>query len=238
MNLIKNDEKWFYLNFACDSGLLTVQELGLYAYLLRRVDHKKGYAYPSYEELLNNLNITSRNTLAKYIQGLEEKGFIARRREGMGLANSYYFMHYDEIPTDNMIKNRNSSKINNISRTKNQYVPKNDTTYVSKNDTIDVPKNDTPKENIKENIKVNNSIANAQKDESNQNTILIINRKEKEYKYTQDDIDNYKEELSSYLSDSHTSDKFFTWYEYDEVDDYSKFYDTEVNNNTVIAKRK
>ena len=99
----------------------------------------------------------------------------------------------------------------------------------------------TPKEKkeiYKEIYKESNSSLTLTKEESNQNTILIINTKENKYSYTQDDVDNYRENLQSYLSDSHTSDKFFTWYEYNEADDYSKVYDIEIDNNILIAKRK
>ena len=162
MNLVNNDEKWLYLNKACDNGNLTVQELGLYAYLLRRINHEKGYAYPTYEEMMNNLNITSRNTLAKYIKALETKGYITKKKEGMGLATSYYFSHYNSIKNDTIIKEKNSTKINNF---KNKEVSKNDiinstdfdTKTVSKNDTTSVSNFEIPKENIKENIKENNN---------------------------------------------------------------------------------
>ena len=202
MNLVNNDEKWLYLNKACDNGNLTVQELGLYAYLLRRINHEKGYAYPTYEEMMNNLNITSRNTLAKYIKALETKGYITKKKEGMGLATSYYFSHYNSIKNDTIKKEKNSTKIDNFKNkeAKNdtinntdfdtKIVLKNDTKIVSKNDTKIVLNFEIPKENIKENIKENNNgVADAPSIENNPFNNKQIDEEVDEYGFTQSDYE-------------------------------------------------
>ena len=231
MNLINSKEKHFYYQEAGRSGLLTLEEYAIYCFLLQYVDADKGYTYTSLSTIQKSLN-TSRKRVIKNLNSLKDKGFIDWDSGNSTRSNTYFFTHYSKIKEWCQIDTR----------------LQNDTTWCQIDTRVGAicPKGSgnlgTPKEKkeiYKEIYKESNdSSLTLTKEKSNQNTILIINTKENEYNYTQDDVDNYRENLQSYLSDSHTSDKFFTWYEYDEADDYSKFYDIEIDNNVLIAKRK
>lgn len=218
MNLINSKEKHFYYQEAGRSGLLTLEEYAIYCFLLQYVDADKGYTYTSLSTIHKLLN-TSRKRVIKNLNSLKDKGFIDWDSGNSTRSNTYFFTHYSKIKEWCQIDTRVGA-----------ICPKG-----SGNLGTPKEKKEIYKEIYKES---NDSSLTLTKEKSNQNTILIINTKENEYNYTQDDVDNYRENLQSYLSGSHTSDKFFTWYEYDEADDYSKFYDIEIDNNVLIAKRK
>lgn len=54
---------------------LSSGEISVYSYLLYREDRKTFQCYPSYKTIGNALKI-SKNTVRKYVAGLEEKGLI------------------------------------------------------------------------------------------------------------------------------------------------------------------
>ncbi len=58
----------FCLNLSCG-------EIAVYAYLLYREDRKTFRCYPSFRSIGNALNL-SRNTVSKYVKGLEAKHLI------------------------------------------------------------------------------------------------------------------------------------------------------------------
>lgn len=65
-----------------DDENITTHELAVYVVISRYFNRNKGYAYPSYEQILKASKIGNRNTLIKALNGLEEKGYIKRQLSG------------------------------------------------------------------------------------------------------------------------------------------------------------
>lgn len=81
-NLIKDDdnlkanEKYFYM-------LIVYYATG------------KGYAYPSYTQLMEDMNTTNRETISNMIKNLVKKGYIKYNRgNSKKRANEYYPLKY------------------------------------------------------------------------------------------------------------------------------------------------
>ena len=102
-------DKYAYTNFALDCKKLTLQEYGLYCALIRHLSDELGYAFPSYDDLMTKLNITSRNTLNNHIQSLIKKGFIIKVKGSKSMNNRYYFVHPSNIDLD-AIKDKEKQK--------------------------------------------------------------------------------------------------------------------------------
>lgn len=93
----KTSEKHDFINLAVDSCELTVQELGVYMCLIRFANEETGYAYPSLAKIMKHCNIGKKDTVIKYIDSLESKGFIVRDKGCKGKSTRYYFV-YKVVP--------------------------------------------------------------------------------------------------------------------------------------------
>ena len=77
----------------------------IYCYLLRVEDRKDFTCYPSYKTIGKHVGL-SKNTVAKYVRSLEEKGFIRTeesritRKDGMKRNGS---LHYTILPPQNFL---------------------------------------------------------------------------------------------------------------------------------------
>lgn len=58
---------------------LSLGEIAVYCYLLRTEDRQTFQCYPSYEAIGKAVGV-SKNTVAKYVRSLEEKGLIRTQR--------------------------------------------------------------------------------------------------------------------------------------------------------------
>ncbi|APF23989.1 helix-turn-helix domain-containing protein [Clostridium butyricum] len=69
---------------------LKANEKLVYLYLIR-LAHNSGLPFPSYDAIMNNTGINSRNTLANVLKSLEERNLIKRiyRGNSHGQANTY-----------------------------------------------------------------------------------------------------------------------------------------------------
>ena len=56
---------------------LSAAEIALYAFLMRMEDRKTFTCYPSFETIGNALQMSSKNTVMKYVRLLEEKELIS-----------------------------------------------------------------------------------------------------------------------------------------------------------------
>lgn len=56
---------------------LSAAEIALYAFLMRMEDRKTFTCYPSFETIGNALQMSSKNTVIKYVRLLEEKELIS-----------------------------------------------------------------------------------------------------------------------------------------------------------------
>lgn len=88
---VNSDEKWQYLN--CARSKLNASLFGLYTYLFTLYNDKYGYAYPSFEQMKNDLQ-TSERTLKQDLALLESFEYIVRERGHKGQNTRYYFPHY------------------------------------------------------------------------------------------------------------------------------------------------
>lgn len=91
--IINDNEKEIYIKNVLKSKKLSISEFGLYCALINL--SQNGYTNASYKELMEYLNITSRNTLAKYIKSLVDKGLIIKQKGSSGENNNYYFIYYN-----------------------------------------------------------------------------------------------------------------------------------------------
>lgn len=147
----------------------------IYNHLILCFDEEKGFAYPSYPELMQVLGVKRRNSVADTVEGLREKNYIETKKGFRG-ANNYYLLRYitsNEIVTSNIIDTSNETD----TRTSNE----TDTPLVT-----ELLLN-------KVNNKLNNSInINSTKKTSTKKEKLYIDLSEYEYesiKVTQEEYD-------------------------------------------------
>ena len=96
-----NKWKLQLLFYASTSGKLDYKELGVYTYLLERYNAEYGYAFPSRNTIMKEINI-SEPTLYRIINSLINKGFISKERGREGRCTRYYLLDNDTVSTESV----------------------------------------------------------------------------------------------------------------------------------------
>ena len=104
---------------------LSKNEKLIYNHLILCLDTEKGFAYPSYPELMLVLGVKRRNTISETIEGLREKGYIETQKGYRGANNYYLLKHITSNETDtplvtkpllNKLNDKLNDKLNIYSR--------------------------------------------------------------------------------------------------------------------------
>lgn len=104
---------------------LNKNEKLIYGHLILCFDEKKGYAYPSYPELMRVLGVKRRNSVADTVELLRKKQYMETKKGFRG-ANNYYLLKY-MTSNENDTSNKNVTSNENDTRTSNE----NDTPLVT-----------------------------------------------------------------------------------------------------------
>ena len=92
-----------------DENLCKSEKL-IYNHLILCFDEERGFAYPTYPELMQVLSVKRRNSVADTIDSLRAKEYIETKKGFRG-ANNYYLLKYvTSNETDTSIKNVTSNK--------------------------------------------------------------------------------------------------------------------------------
>lgn len=94
---IDSSKKHFFYQEAARSGILSVEEYGIYCYLLQYLNQNTNTAYPSMEMICKDLN-TTKKRIIRILKSLKEKGFIDWEKGNSHKANTYFFpLHYSKM---------------------------------------------------------------------------------------------------------------------------------------------
>ena len=105
---------------------LSKNEKLIYNHLILCLDTEKGFAYPSYPELMLVLGVKRRNAISEAIEGLREKGYIETQKGYRG-ANNYYLLKHitsNETDTSNEIDTSNETDTSTSNETDTPLVTK------------------------------------------------------------------------------------------------------------------
>ncbi len=101
-------------NSLLEDDKLKVNEKYFLITLMRYWNKEKGYAYPSYSNLMNSLNITRRGTISDLIKSLETKGYI-KKEVIPGKGSKYFILKHI---TSNKIETSNENETTPVSKVK------------------------------------------------------------------------------------------------------------------------
>lgn len=95
--VIDSSKKHFFYQESARSGKLSIEEYGIYCYLLQYLNQNTNTAYPTLEMMCDDLN-TTKKRIIKILKSLKEKGFIDWERGNSHKANTYFFpLHYTKM---------------------------------------------------------------------------------------------------------------------------------------------
>jgi|GEM_PF-1638116 Tfp pilus assembly protein PilE len=81
-----------------DDENLNIQEQSLLIALISYYNQDKGYAYPSYKQLIKRSKIKKDDTVIKIVKSLTDKGYI-KKETLKGIGCKYYLLKYNTEPT-------------------------------------------------------------------------------------------------------------------------------------------